>query len=169
MSFSEKQRRARTQTVSEERRPLLLPQEVKELGSEEAIIFYEGLRPIRCQKIRYFNDRRFTSRLKPPPEAARPVADRAREEPRDNARETGEVTKDSSVTDSRPRESVIAAPPAMREATILDIDRIDQLTLEDFAIDFDRVKIPQKAEGERLTSEELKVATESFLASLRSR
>src|SRR3989440_5532816 len=61
-------RRARSQTVSEQRRALLLPQEVKALGPEEAIIFYEGLRPIRGRKIRYYQDRRFIARLLPPPE-----------------------------------------------------------------------------------------------------
>src|SRR6202041_445859 len=66
--------RARSQNVSEQRRALLLPQEVKALGAEEAIIFYEGLRPIRCKKIRYFQDHRFTTRLMPPPERAAPAA-----------------------------------------------------------------------------------------------
>src|SRR5207253_10020565 len=65
-------RRSRSQTVTEQRRALLLPQEVKTLGSEEAIIFYEGLRPIRCRKIRYYQDRRFIARLLPPPERAAP-------------------------------------------------------------------------------------------------
>ena len=65
--------RSRSQNVSEQRRALLLPQEVKALGAEEAIIFYEGLRPIRCKKIRYFQDRRFTARLLPPPERAAPI------------------------------------------------------------------------------------------------
>ena len=69
---SGKGRRSRSQNVSEQRRALLLPQEVKELGAEEAIIFYEGLRPIRCRKIRYFQDRRFKARLMPPPEHATP-------------------------------------------------------------------------------------------------
>src|SRR5580658_2206315 len=62
-----KAQRPRSQNVSEQRRALLLPQEIKELGPEEAIIFYEGLRPIRCRKIRYFTDRRFRKRLRPAP------------------------------------------------------------------------------------------------------
>ena len=65
-----KGRRQRSVNVSEQRRALLLPQEVKELGTEEAIIFYEGLRPIRCRKIRYFEDARFRARLLPPPPVA---------------------------------------------------------------------------------------------------
>src|SRR6202030_4614003 len=66
-SFEGRGRRSRSLSISEQRRALLLPQEVKELGSEEAIIFYEGLRPIRCQKIRYYADQRFRARLLPPP------------------------------------------------------------------------------------------------------
>src|SRR6266480_4709226 len=59
--------RSRSQSVSLQRRALLLPQEVKELGPEKAIVFYEGLRPIRCRKIRYFADKRFRRRLLPAP------------------------------------------------------------------------------------------------------
>jgi hypothetical protein len=58
---------------------------------------------------------------------------------------------------------------ATREATVADIDRLDSLTLEDFAVDFDRVSIPQKPEGERLTSDELNAAVESFLDTLKTR
>ena len=59
--------------------------------------------------------------------------------------------------------------PATREATVADIDRLESLTLEDFAVDFDRVKIPQKADGERLTSEEINAAVESFVDTLKTR
>ena len=168
MEFSDKQRRSRSQTVSEQRRALLLPQEVKELGSEEAIIFYEGLRPIRCQKIRYFHDRRFTARIKPPPERAGPGVDQS-PEPDAGAPEAGEVLKGEAVVaaESSLRESAAVAS-ATREATVADIERIDQLTLEDFAVDFDRVQLPQKGEGERLSAQELQAAADSFLESLRS-
>lgn len=53
--------------ISDQRRALLLPQEVKEIGTDQAIVFYEGSRPILSQKIRYFEDKRFTARLAPPP------------------------------------------------------------------------------------------------------
>jgi len=62
--------KSRSVSVSEQRRPLLLPQEVQSLGVDDAIIFYEGLRPIRCKKIRYFADRRFRRRLLAPPRHA---------------------------------------------------------------------------------------------------
>jgi type IV secretion system protein VirD4 len=62
----------RSRSYSQQARALLLPQEVKELGTEQALILYEGLRPIRCHKIRYYRDPCFTARLYPPPESAVP-------------------------------------------------------------------------------------------------
>ena len=52
-----------TVSISDQRRALLLPQEVKEIGTGRAIIFYEGLRPIVGDKIRYYEDERFKVRL----------------------------------------------------------------------------------------------------------
>lgn len=66
--------RSGSTTDSLHARALLLPQEVKELGTENALIFYEGLRPVKCQKIRYYADARFRQRLLPPPAQATPHA-----------------------------------------------------------------------------------------------
>ncbi|MGH8306598.1 MAG: type IV secretory system conjugative DNA transfer family protein, partial [Steroidobacteraceae bacterium] len=166
---AQKGRRARSQNVSEQRRALLLPQEVKTLGSEEAIIFYEGLRPIRCKKIRYFEDPRFTARLRPPPECATPVPGTpSKEEAVPEPVEFDLAASAAPTSDSKPRETALQAPPGAREATAADIDTIESLTLEDFAVDFNRVKIPEKPPGERLSSEELQVAVESFLDTLRA-
>jgi len=48
----------------------MLPQEVKEMGEDTEIVFYENLRPVRAKKIRYFEDRLLKSRILPPPEVA---------------------------------------------------------------------------------------------------
>ena len=150
--------------ISEQRRALLLPQEVKALGNDHAIIFYEGLRPIRCKKIRYFQDKRFAQRLLPPlvverREVVAPIAPR----PRDDA---------ASIEPSAPASEGTgpgeASSPAdvIREATVEDIDRIDSLTLEDFAADFSAVNIP--TEGP-LSEQAMHEAVEGFLATLRER
>jgi type IV secretion system protein VirD4 len=144
-------RRSKTQNVSEQRRALLLPQEVKELGTDHEIIFYEGLRPIRCRKIRYFEDARFKARLFPPPERP-PIADLPA---------AAYAVHRASANVAGAEESVA---PATREATVADIDRLESLTLEDFAADFSQVKLPDSG---RLTQADLGVAVESFLASLR--
>src|SRR3984885_8318934 len=67
-----KSSRSRSVSISEQRRPLLLPQEVKELGKDREIIFYEGIRPILARKNRYYQDRFFRKRLFPPPLRATP-------------------------------------------------------------------------------------------------
>jgi type IV secretion system protein VirD4 len=163
---AEKARRSRSQNVSEQRRALLLPQEVKALGPEEAIIFYENLRPIRCRKIRYFLDKRFTTRLLPPPKTAAPALPvaLALEAPTTDA---SPETQGAKPADSTPPDRV--KKPATREATVEDIDRLESLTLEDFAADFDQVVVPDKPDGERLSSEELQSAVNSFLNTLKER
>lgn len=157
--------RSRSQTVSQQRRALLLPQEVKELGREEAIVFYEGLRPIRCRKIRYFSDRRFRKRLLPPPAAPLPVGSA-------RAVRTPPFLESRSRPAEEPRmgESAPAPVPPQkeevvtREATAEDIERIETLTLEDFAADFSKVPIPDK-EGP-LSDGEIKIAADAFLKAL---
>src|SRR5579863_2670264 len=158
-----KGQRARSQNVSEQRRALLLPQEVKALGADEAILFYEGLPPIRARKLRYFEDRRFAARLLPPPAEASPGAARRAAAPHPIADSLAEPP----ATESSPREA--ATPPTVREATVEDIDRLESLTLEDFDVDLKNVKIPEKPPGERLSSEELNAAVDSFLESLKAR
>src|ERR1700722_4587793 len=63
-------------SVSEQRRALLLPQEVKELGRDNELVLYEGLRPILAKKNRYYQDPFFQKRLFPPPEQAAPGSSR---------------------------------------------------------------------------------------------
>ncbi len=56
---------------SEQRRALLLPQEFKELGSERLVVIYENCKPILGEKIRYYRDKAFVSRLRPAPAVPR--------------------------------------------------------------------------------------------------
>ena len=150
-----KGRRQRSVSVSEQRRALLLPQEVKALGSEQAIVFYEGLRPIRCRKIRYFEDPRFTSRLLPAPEV-----------PQQKAAEAQPPSGNAPDARGAPAEALHGAETVEREATAEDIARIESLTLEDFAADFSAVELP--TEG-RMSEVQMKDAVESFLDTLRER
>ena len=161
-------RRSSSVSVSEQRRALLLPQEVKALGADQAIVFYEGLLPIRCQKVRYFEDRRFKKRLLPPPIQPAPCASQLATTAPAKIAGTAELHcgETSAKACERPAQAAVAL---VREATIEDIERLDSLTLDDFAADFDQVQLPEKAEGERMTSEELGAAVESFLDTLRER
>jgi type IV secretion system protein VirD4 len=156
MDLSEsKGRRQRSVSVSDQRRALLLPQEVKALGNEQAIVFYEGLRPIRCRKIRYFEDPRFTRRLLPAPEV---LQQKAAEAQPPSGSPTGPRTA--------PSEALRAVETVERDATAEDIERIESLTLEEFAADFSAVKLP--TEG-RMSEDQMKDAVENFLETLRER
>ena len=59
--------RSPSTTVSDQRRALLLPQEIKEMPADQEILFVEHLLPVRCSKIRYYDDKIFASRVLPPP------------------------------------------------------------------------------------------------------
>jgi type IV secretion system protein VirD4 len=52
---------------SDQRRALLLPQEIKEIGGDKCIISVENCRPILADKIVYYLDPVFKERLLPPP------------------------------------------------------------------------------------------------------
>ncbi|PLZ01766.1 type IV secretion system protein VirD4 [Burkholderia sp. WAC0059] len=52
-----------SESFSEQRRPLLLPQELKELGRDKEIILLENTKPILADRICYWRDPVFTSRL----------------------------------------------------------------------------------------------------------
>jgi type IV secretion system protein VirD4 len=51
----------------ESARPLLTPGEVMQLPPDEAVVMVSGQPPVRATKLRYYEDRNFTLRLRPPP------------------------------------------------------------------------------------------------------
>ena len=130
----------------------MLPQEVKEIGIDRAIIFYEGLRPILSHKIRYFDDKRFKARLAPPP--ALPPIDIA-------AVRRGERERFGNDSEVSPiwLEPMIEVSARPVEAS--DVARLDKLDLEDFSVNFDDVVIPQ---GRALADHEMQSAVDQFLA-----
>jgi hypothetical protein len=142
---------------------------VKELGVDESLILYEGLRPIRCRKIRYFRDRSFQARLMPPPSApvsgmgpsALPVT-------RAGARDASTVANLEEVgLISDGLSEAVDTTPVMREATPEDVERLASLTPDDFEPDLLKLDLPKH--DRPLSESELTTAVESFLDSLKSR
>ena len=145
-----------TINVGEQARPLLLPQEVKELGKNKEILFYEGIRPILARKNRYYRDPLFKKRLFPPPKSAVPPRRAAKRpaSPESPAKPTpaaappneiieGSVAREEPVAEVALTEAPPHSEPRTREATIDDIDRIESIKIEDFAADLTRVKVPE--------------------------
>lgn len=54
-------------STSDQRRALMLPQEIHELGQTREIVSLENCKPILCDKIRYYEDPDFTCRAHLPP------------------------------------------------------------------------------------------------------
>lgn len=53
-----------TRSISEERRALMLPQELKAMGFDQEVFLYEGIaHPVKCEKIKYYKERYFTTRV----------------------------------------------------------------------------------------------------------
>jgi type IV secretion system protein VirD4 len=162
MAFNRKAGRSGSTTFSQQPRALLLPQEVKEIGGDDALIFYEGLRPIRCKKIRYYADPRFRARLLPPPRQATPVPRRGPPAPPSvpiavgaSAPSGGEAL---TVETSKPETS-------MYVATAEDIERLDSITIEDLDERLRDLKFDHA--GERPTERELDADVDIFLEALR--
>lgn len=127
-----------TVNTSDQPRRLMLPQEVKEMGTDRLLLFYEGLRPVLAQKIVYHRDRWFTKRLRPPPDV--PPLQLA-----------AHATRPTQTLD------------APTEAPEGEAPQPDRLSLDDFSLDFDAIEIPQ---GRQLTDAEIDSAVDRFLATL---
>ena len=92
----------RSTTASDQRRPLMLPQELMQLPANALIVLKAGLPPTRGRKIVYWRERAFTDRQRPPPTI--PVAPR--------------------VSPAEPAESVGLAPREDDAAPPLEFDAI---------------------------------------------
>ena len=62
----------RSLTDSDQKRALMLPQELMQFPQHTLIVLKAGLAPTRGRKLVYFSDRRFTARQRPPPDV--PIA-----------------------------------------------------------------------------------------------
>lgn len=166
-AWSAKHARGTNVTVSEQKRALLLPQEVKELGPNQEIIFCEGLRPIRARKIRYYQDRLFHARLLPPPQDPVPLVSMAFVRDAVSPRSTAGV--EVAVPAPAGHAPAVGTPhlESVRAATVADLDRLESLTLEDFATDFSRVELP--AHDGFWSEAEMQTAVQSFLSTLEAR
>ncbi|OQW36200.1 MAG: hypothetical protein A4E19_00670 [Nitrospira sp. SG-bin1] len=62
--FSRGQQASRSTHESEQARPLLLPQELRQLSEDQAIIQIRACKPILCRKARFYDDETFLNRLR---------------------------------------------------------------------------------------------------------
>jgi type IV secretion system protein VirD4 len=130
-------------------RPLLTPGEVMQLPPADELVMVSGLAPIRAKKLRYYEDRNFTSRVLPPPDLDGndgAYADRPKPRPDDWGSEvrglhiglTADVAEDAAAPDEEsegglqqqrhpglPEEQVVASADTEKDALITMDDESD--------------------------------------------
>lgn len=64
----------RSISESDQRRALMMPQELMQMPKGDLLLLRGGIPPVRARKIEYFRSRRFTGRISDPPKvASRPI------------------------------------------------------------------------------------------------
>jgi type IV secretion system protein VirD4 len=150
--------RSPSTTVSDQRRALMLPQEIKEMPITQELVFVENAPPIKCHKIKYFDDPIFMKRLLPAPGVKK----------QDVSTYNGGRTDDHFAMwqerVNRQNRGVPAVPEtAVGVATESAANSISRATGSEFSLDFSAVQVPP---GRYLTGSELDAAVHSFLDDL---
>jgi type IV secretion system protein VirD4 len=141
--------RGGSDTTSEQKRALQLPQEIKALPVDQEIIFYEGLPPIRCGKIRYFEDPVFQARLMDAPVRPPEVPVQYR------------VTRKASPLPAGSAASGEGGRDTVRVAVVEDLFGPEPVTLDQIDADFSGLRFETDAEG-RVTDASMAANVQAF-------
>ena len=143
--------------TSDASRRLLKPQEVKEIGKNREIIFIENVKPILCKKISYWKDSAFKWRANQALPSIDPI------------QVTLPVTTDTGLIKKKPNTPQQQdghnnmATVTVREITPADMDKLDQLSLTEYNVEFEDIQIPK---GYEMSDDDMKVAFGSFLQTI---
>ena len=122
----------RSQTQSDQRRALMLPQELIQLPRHQLIVLRAGMAPIRGEKITYHRDRAFLRRVQPAPGfSAAPLAPPL--DPPSNEAQTSKPASQAVLSDLvLDALTVDPLPPKPSEAEVADwVDRyLDRMASE---------------------------------------
>lgn len=149
-------KRSPSTNVSDQRRALMLPQEIKEMPADRQLLFVEHVLPVKCHKIRYFEDPIFKKRLLPAPGVKK----------QDVSTYSGGRTDDHFAMwqERVNREGHLVASPRPVTARVpVSGPAPTALPMGEFSLDFSAVRIPP---GRFLTGSELDAAVHSFLDEL---
>lgn len=135
--------------VSDAARPLLKPQEVRDIGKGRMFIFVENVKPILCDKVVYHKERVFRVRYH-----EELGFFRKRRLPPANVPKLGRPTIQAL---KKPEKKVVET---VRDITPSDVENLDKLSLADFNIKFEDIDVPK---GPPVSEEEMKAAVGSFL------
>lgn len=147
-----------SQNEAEHSRALLLPQEVKEIGQWEEILFIRGVKAIRCEKVRYFMDPVMTDRLR----SVSPMLQQACKPGEIPTRDQLEAAANSGSLAAHVPVITVVAPDLAREAREAlatlddgsgfrpviaeDMEQIDKASADMFDLNFSDIEIPGNGE-----------------------
>jgi type IV secretion system protein VirD4 len=152
-------KRSPSTNVTDQRRALMLPQEIKEMPADRQLLFVEHVLPVKCHKIKYFEDPIFTERLLPAPGVKK----------QDVSKYSGGRTDDHFAMwqerVNRENRGLAPAVPGTSIGVATDpaVNSIARAAASEFSLDFSAVQIPP---GRYLTGSELDAAVHSFLDEL---
>ncbi|HPW06389.1 MAG TPA: type IV secretory system conjugative DNA transfer family protein [Burkholderiaceae bacterium] len=154
-------------SVSDQRRALMLPQEITGLGQQMELVVMENVPPILARRVRYYQDPAFMDRLKGVSPQLQALGDRMpTKQQLDRAIHAGELRAPVTRIDLEAHhrltgavtvggvESLAADPastpagvvPVMEERPVMpeDIPNLAKLALSSFVVDFSSVKPPKR-------------------------
>jgi type IV secretion system protein VirD4 len=126
------------ETASDQKRALLLPQEITSLGKMKSIIIVEDCPPILAKKVRYYEDKNFTSRLIPGADVPKIDMDG----------HNSLVLTDALLTVTVPAADggIKKTVEVIRPVRADDVPNLGKLGLDSFVIDFSESTLPKEGE-----------------------
>ena len=150
-------------TESDQKRALMLPQELMRMPQTKQIIQLEGVRPIKCEKIRYYNEPVFISRLKEvSPSLARLGKKKPTEEQLQFAWSSGEL----SAPVPKINVDLFQAKQNNRTRPAKPSDVKGGVDLQTIAVDFSAIETVESDDSRVMTDEEITKMADSFFDAL---
>lgn len=148
----------RSESESDQKRALMMPQELKEMSQREQIISLENTKAIRCEKIHYFSDLVFIDRLKSvTPSLAKLGKKQPTQKELEQAWGSGECAVDIPRLNFDLYEAIVQ--DRCRDLTVSDITQgIDLSTL---TIDLTKIPLPTP-DNKDLKPEEIEAFVDGF-------
>ena len=150
-----------SESESDQKRPLMLPQELKEMSQREQIVNLENTKPIQCSKIAYYEDDVFLDRLRQVSPSLKALGRRKpNRDQLESAWGSGEMASPVPKIDFELYEAV--AENRTREATLDDVKE---------GVDLSRIKMDAGAitpveAGRELSAEEVENTVDEFFGAM---
>lgn len=154
-------KKSESESLSDQRRALLLPQEITSLGQENELVVMENVPPILAKKVLYFKDHAFIDRLKQVSPRLRALGSKIpTKKELDDAIESGELGaivpmidleahhllvggNDKPIMVTVPQKEGTQIVTVERPVTADDIPKLAKLGLANFSVDFSAVEKPK--------------------------